>query len=45
MEGPEAQQIEKRLRPRFERAKTFKPQASRKGTTERYLLARSFRHA
>jgi 23S rRNA (uridine2552-2'-O)-methyltransferase len=45
MEGPEAQQIEKRLRTRFERAKTFKPKASRKGTTERYLLARGFRGA
>jgi 23S rRNA (uridine2552-2'-O)-methyltransferase len=43
MEGPEAQQIDKRLRRRFERAKTVKPQASRKGTTERYLLARGFR--
>ncbi|MGI9592471.1 MAG: RlmE family RNA methyltransferase [Myxococcota bacterium] len=45
LEGPEAQQIEKRLRRRFERAKTVKPQASRKGTTERYLLARGFRAA
>jgi len=45
MEGPEAQQIEKRMRRCFERAKTVKPQASRKGTTERYLLARGFRAA
>jgi len=45
MEGPEAQQIEKRVRRRFERAKTVKPEASRKGTTERYLLARGFRSA
>jgi 23S rRNA (uridine2552-2'-O)-methyltransferase len=43
MEGPEAQQIEKRLRTRFESAKSVKPQASRKGTTERYLLARGLR--
>jgi 23S rRNA U2552 (ribose-2'-O)-methylase RlmE/FtsJ len=42
MEGPEAQQIDKRLRRHFERAKTVKPEASRKGTTERYLLARHF---
>ena len=42
MECPEAQQIEKRLRRHFERAKTVKPQASRKGTTERYLLGRSY---
>ena len=45
MEGPEAQQIDKRLRRCFERGKTVKPEASRKGTTERYLLARSFRGA
>jgi 23S rRNA (uridine2552-2'-O)-methyltransferase len=45
MEGPEAQQIDKRLRRCFERAKTVKPEASRKGTTERYLLARRFQPA
>jgi len=43
MEGPEAQQIDRRLRTRFERAKTVKPSASRKGTTERYLLARRYK--
>ena len=43
MEGPEAQAIDRRLRKRFEKAKTVKPTASRKGTTERYLLARGFR--
>jgi len=43
MEGPEAQKIDKRLRRLFETAKTVKPRASRKGTTERYLLARAFK--
>ena len=43
MEGPEAQAVERRLRARFERAKATKPSASRKGTTERYLVARGFK--
>ena len=43
LEGPEAQAVAQRLRQRFERAKTVKPRASRKGTTERYLVARGFR--
>ena len=43
--GPEAQVVDRRLRARFERAKTVKTSASRKGTTERYLLARGFREA
>lgn len=42
LEGPEAQQVERRLRRRFARAKALRPRASRKGTTERYLLARGF---
>jgi 23S rRNA (uridine2552-2'-O)-methyltransferase len=42
LEGPEAQQVERRLRARFARARSVKPRASRKGTTERYLLARGF---
>jgi len=42
LEGPEAQQIDKRIRRGFARAKTVKPKASRKGTTERYLLARDY---
>jgi len=41
MEGPEAQALDKRIRTRFAKAKTVKPKASRKGTTERYLLARN----
>ena len=43
LEGPEAQQIAKRLGKRFERARSLKPRASRKGTTERYLLGRGLR--
>jgi 23S rRNA (uridine2552-2'-O)-methyltransferase len=43
LEGPEAQEIDRRIRRRFEKAKTVKPKATRKGSTERYLLARSFR--
>jgi len=42
MEGPEAQEIDRRLRRHFAQSKTVKPTASRKGTTERYLLARSY---
>jgi 23S rRNA (uridine2552-2'-O)-methyltransferase len=43
LEGPEAQAIDRRIRSRFERAKTLRPGASRKGTSERYLLARGHR--
>jgi 23S rRNA (uridine2552-2'-O)-methyltransferase len=43
LEGPEAQQVERRIRARFERARAFAPKASRKGSSERYLLARGFR--
>ena len=43
LEGPEAQAIEKRIRSRFERAKAVKTQATRKGSSERYLLATGFR--
>ena len=43
LEGPEAQQIAKRLEKRFDRARSLKPKASRKGTTERYLLGRGLR--
>ena len=45
LEGPEAQAIERRIRGRFERARAQRPRASRKGTTERYLLARGHRAA
>jgi len=43
MESPEAQTIEKRLRARFGRARSLKPAASRKGTTERYLVCHGLR--
>ncbi len=43
LEGPEAQAIDKRLRARFEKAKSVKPAASRPGSSERYLLARGLR--
>jgi 23S rRNA (uridine2552-2'-O)-methyltransferase len=42
LEGPEAQAIDRRLRACFERAKTVRTSASRRGTTERYLLARGY---
>ena len=38
MEGPEAQAAERRLRARFENARSLRPDASRKGTTERYWI-------
>jgi len=43
LEGPEALEVDRRLRARFERAKSLKPAASRRGTSERYLLARGYR--
>ena len=45
LEGPEAQQVERRIRARFERAKAVRPAATRKGSTERYLLARGYEGA
>jgi 23S rRNA (uridine2552-2'-O)-methyltransferase len=43
LEGPEAQLVDKRIRKLFAKAKTVKSSASRKGSTERYLLARGFK--
>lgn len=43
LEGPEAQQIDRRIRTSFERAKTTKSVATRKGSSERYLVARGYR--
>lgn len=43
LEGPEAQVIDKRLRSHFEKAKTVKTDVTRKGSTERYLLATGFK--
>jgi 23S rRNA (uridine2552-2'-O)-methyltransferase len=43
LECPEAHAFELGVRKRFETTKVLKPKASRRGTTERYLLARGFR--
>jgi 23S rRNA (uridine2552-2'-O)-methyltransferase len=43
MEGPEAQAAEQRLRARFAGARSLRPDASRKGTTERYWIGSGFR--
>jgi 23S rRNA (uridine2552-2'-O)-methyltransferase len=43
LEGPEAQVIDRRMRAGFERAKTLKLQSTRKGSSERYLIARGYR--
>ena len=45
LEGPEAQIVDKRIRASFEQAKTVKLDATRKGSTERYLVARGYRGA
>jgi 23S rRNA U2552 (ribose-2'-O)-methylase RlmE/FtsJ len=42
LDCPEARPIEKRLAARFERAKRLRPEASRQGSSERYLLARAW---
>ena len=42
LDGPEAQVVDRRIRQHFATAKTVKCRASRKGSTERYLLARGF---
>ena len=43
LEGPEAQEVARRISRRFRRVSSTRPAASRKGTSERYLLARGFR--
>jgi 23S rRNA (uridine2552-2'-O)-methyltransferase len=45
LEGPEAQAVDKRMRERFAKAKTIKLQSTRKGSTERYLVARGWKGA
>lgn len=42
LEGPEAQVIGKRIRRRFQQGKSMVPKATRKGSSERYLVARGF---
>ncbi|MCP5055894.1 MAG: RlmE family RNA methyltransferase [bacterium] len=41
LDCPEAQAFQKRMRSQFGSVKVLKPKASRKGTTEKYLLGRS----
>lgn len=41
LECPEARPIERRISARFERARALRPEASRQGSSERYLLARA----
>lgn len=43
LESPEAQQVARRLGARFRRAQSSRPQATRKGSSERYLLGLGFR--
>jgi len=43
LEGPEAQAVDRRLRLAFASAKPIKSKASRKGSSERYLLARGYK--
>jgi len=43
LESPDAQAVEKRIRARFESARSVRPKATRKGSAERYLVARGFR--
>jgi 23S rRNA (uridine2552-2'-O)-methyltransferase len=42
LECPEAQVVDRRMRAGFERAKTLKLQSTRKGSSERYLIARGY---
>ena len=43
LDGPEAQRVDHRIRKSFEKAKTAKSSATRKGSSERYLVARGYR--
>jgi len=43
LEGPDAVLIDRRLRREFETAKSIKPSASRRGSSERYLLGRGYK--
>lgn len=45
LESPEAAAVDKRMRKGFAKAKTMKLQSTRKGSTERYLVAQGFRGA
>ncbi len=43
LDCPEAQAFEKRLRGRFSKVRRVRPKASRKGSSETYLLAKDYR--
>ena len=43
LECPEAQNFQRRIRAQFASAKTVQAAATRKGSSERYLLARGYR--
>ena len=43
LEGPEAQEIDRRIRTSFDRAKGLKLRSTRKGSSERYLIAQGYR--
>lgn len=43
LDCPEAQAFEKRIRSHFSKARKVRPKASRKGSSETYLLARDYR--
>ncbi|MBW2424169.1 MAG: RlmE family RNA methyltransferase [Deltaproteobacteria bacterium] len=43
LDGPEAQTVLRRIREGFAKAKTVKLQSTRKGSSERYLVARGYR--
>ncbi len=43
LEGPDAVLVDRRLRGEFETAKSIKPSASRRGSSERYLLGRGYK--
>jgi 23S rRNA (uridine2552-2'-O)-methyltransferase len=43
LDGPDAELVDRRLRGKFETAKTVKPSASRRGSRERYLLGRGYK--
>jgi 23S rRNA (uridine2552-2'-O)-methyltransferase len=43
LDGPDAVLVDRRLRGEFEAAKTVKPSASRRGSSERYLLGRGYK--
>ena len=45
LDGPEAEAAVGSMRPRFKRLKTVRPAASRKGTSERYLLGWGYQPA